>query len=359
MVQKILEYFGYSTEPLFGVDISSTSVKLIKLGQSSGRYRVENYALEPLPPNAVIEKNIHDIEMVSQALKNLVERSGVTTKHVAIGVSSGAAITRMVQIAADQSEDEIMGEIELDADRYIPYPLDEVNLDFEILGPSEHREDMVDVLVVATRKENIELRVEALEQAGLIPSIIDVDSFATERAFDLVACQLPEHGTDHVVALFDIGATTTSMNVFDNLKSVYTREQAFGGMQLTQEIQERYGLTYEEAVMAKKFSDLPDDYIPEVLDPFKETVAQQISRACQFFFSSGEYSQINYIVLSGGTAAIHGLDTLVSKLLETRTFVANPFADMLLSPRVNASLINSDAPALMSCCGLALRNFDR
>jgi len=355
-VQQIQEYFGYVNEAIFGLDISSTSVKLINIDKVDGKYIVQNYGVEPLAPGLVVEKNIRNIQGVVDAIKKVLDRSEINIQQVAVAIPSTSAITRIVKTRQNQSDDDIAAEIELDSDRYIPYPIDEVNFDFQVIGTSADDPEFSDVLVVASRKENINVRVEAIEKAGLIPSIVEVDTFSLQRAFSMVFHQLPKQSSN-VVALFDIGSSTTSMNVFDNSNLVYTREQAFGGIQLTQEIQERYGLTYQEAIMAKKYSDLPDDYSTEILEPFKERVAQQVSRACQFFFSSGEYNQVNHIVLCGGTSSIYGLDTMISKLLDTKTYIANPFVDMLLSSNVNVSLINDDAPSLMTCTGLALRNF--
>jgi len=354
----LADLFKPKKPPVLGLDISSTAVKLLELGKSGDRLRVESYAVEPLPPNSVIEKNISDVEAVGEAIKRAVKRSGSRTKFAAAAVAGSAVITKTVSMPANLSEDELEQQIQLEADQYIPYPLEEVNLDFEVLGPTENDPERVDVLLAASRSENVDVRVAAIELAGLKAKIVDVEAYAIENAFQLLAPQLPEQGIDQTIAVVDVGATMTTLNVMHDLKTIYTREQVFGGKQLTEEIQRRYGLSYEEAGMAKRQGGLPDNYVPEVLEPFMEAMAQQVSRSLQFFFSSNQYSSVDHIVLAGGSAMIPGIDELIADKLGVHTSIANPFANMTLASRVKAQSLSNDAPALMIACGLALRSFD-
>ncbi len=354
----LADLFKPKKPPMLGLDISSTAVKLLELGHSGDRLRVESYAVEPLPPNSVIEKNISDVEAVGEAIKRAVKRSGTRNKFAAAAVAGSAVITKTISMPANLSEDEMEQQIELEADQYIPYPLEEVNLDFEVLGPSENDPDRLDVLLAASRSENVDVRVAAIELAGLKAKIIDVEAYAMENAFSLLAPQLPEQGIDQTIAVVDVGATMTTLNVMHDLKNIYTREQVFGGKQLTEEIQRRYGLSYEEAGMAKRQGGLPDNYVPEVLEPFKDAMAQQVSRSLQFFFSSNQYSNVDHIVLAGGSAMIPDIDEMIADRLGVHTSVANPFANMTLASRVKAQSLSNDAPALMIACGLAMRSFD-
>jgi len=344
--------------PVIGLDISSTAVKLLELGKAGDRLRVESYAVEPLPPNSVIEKNISDVEAVGDAIKRALKRSGSRTKQAAAAVAGSAVITKVISMPSSLNEEDMEQQIQLEADQYIPYPLEEVNLDFEVLGPSENDPERVDVLLAASRSENVDVRVAAMELAGLKARIIDVEAYAMESAFQLLAPQLPEQGVEQTIAVVDVGATMTTLNVMHDLKTIYTREQVFGGKQLTEEIQRRYGLSYEEAGMAKRQGGLPDNYVPEVLEPFKDAMAQQVSRSLQFFFSSSAYNSVDHIVLAGGSAMIPGADELVADKLGVHTSVANPFTNMTLASRVKAQSLSNDAPALMIACGLAMRSFD-
>lgn len=346
-----------SQPALVGVDISSTAVKLLQLTRAGNRYRVEHYAVEPLPPNAVVEKNIVEVEVVGEAIKRALARSGSRAKFGAAAVSGSSVITKVIPMPADLDDDELEAQVELEAVNYIPYPIEEVNLDFEVLGPMPNTPDAVQVLLAASRSENVEMRASALELGGLTPRVMDVEAFAVENAFALLADQLSSP-RDGLVALVDSGATMTTLNVLRNGRSLYTREQVFGGKQLTDEIMRRYGLSYEEAGVAKRQGGLPESYHPEVLEPFKEAMVQQVSRLLQFFYAGSEFNRVDQIVIAGGSAAIPGLSQMVEEQLGIPTMIANPLAQMTLGPRVQAQSLAQDAPALMIACGLALRSFD-
>lgn len=354
--------FGPKYPQTVGLDISTTTVKLLELSKTNGRsdvrYRVEAYAVEPLPPNAVVEKNIASVEAVGEAIQNVLRRSGSRAKRAVVAVSGSAVITKIIPMPASLSDSEMETQIELEADQYIPYPLEEVNLDFEVQGPSEKNPEMVDVLLAASRSENVDDRVAALDLAGLAAAVVDVEAYAMETACGQLLEQLPEQGKEKTVAVADIGATTTTLNVLHDNRIIYTREQNFGGLQLTEEIQRRYGLSREEAGMAKRQGGLPDNYVPEVLEPFKEAVAQQVSRSLQFFYSSSTYNRVDQIVLAGGCASIPGLDEMIEEKMGTAATIANPFASMSVSSRVKPQALSNDAPSLMIACGLALRSFD-
>lgn len=350
--------FGKNSSAVLGLDISSSSVKLLELSKQGDRFRIESYAVEPLPANAVVEKNITDVESVGEVVKRVVAKSRSSVKHVAVAVSGSAVITKVIQMGGGINEFEMEDQIALEADQYIPYPLDEVALDFEVQGPSEINPDQVDVLIAACRKENVDVREDALDIAGLTTKVVDVEAYALERAYQLIEPQLNSQDDDLVVAIMDVGATMTTLSVIAEGKTVYTREQIFGGKQLTEEIQRRYGLSLEEAGLAKKQGGLPDDYESEVLSPFREAVVQQVARALQFFFGASQYNAVDYVVLAGGTASIPGLVEMVEEKTVTPALVANPFADMAVNSRVNASSLSNDAPSLMIACGLAMRSFD-
>jgi len=350
--------FSRKNPPLVGLDISSTAVKLLELGRSGGRYRVESYTVEPLPTNSVVEKSIADVEAVGEAIRRAVKRSGTKAKQAAVAVAGSAVITKVISMPASLGDDEMESQIQLEADQYIPYPLEEVNLDFEVLGESAKNADRVDVLLAASRTENVDSRTSAVELGGLTAQVVDVEAFAMENAFTMIADSLEQGGREMTVAVIDVGATMTTLNVMHDRKSIYTREQVFGGKQLTEEIQRRYGLSYEEAGLSKKQGGLPDNYIPEVLEPFKESMVQQVGRSLQFFFSSSPYNAVDLIVLAGGCSSIPDIDELIAEKTGTETVIANPFANMALSNRIRPENLSNDAPAMMIACGLALRGFD-
>ena len=342
---------------VLGLDISSSSVKLLELSPGGGRFRVEGYAVASLPPGAVVEKNINDPEGVADAIRQVVTQSRTKLKNAAVAVAGSAVITKVVRMDAELDDDAMEAQIMAEADQYIPYPLDEVALDFEVQNEAEDEPGMVDVLLAACRRENVELRAEALELAELEAKVVDVEAYDMERAFELIAQSLGCVDGE-TVAIVDIGATMTTLSVLTDARTIYTREQLFGGKQLTEEIQRRYGMSEHEAGLAKKQGGLPDDYQAEVLRPFQEAVLQQVTRSLQFFFSSSQFDAVDRIVLAGGVAAMEGLPELVEEKLGTPTLVANPFQDMTIAPKVDAAALANDAPAMMIACGLAMRSFD-
>ena len=343
---------------VLGIDISTAAVKLLELSKTGIKYKVESYAVAPLPQDAVVDKNITNTEVIGNAIKTAVKQSGTRNKQACVAVSGSSVMTKIIQMPGDLSEDEMEEEIMMAADQYIPYSLDEVNLDFEVQGINEENPEMQDVLLAACRHENVQDRVEALTIAGLKPAIVDVEAFAMENAFTLVEDQFPEATENETVAVVDIGATTTTLNVLFEGRTIYTREQGFGGKQLTEEIQRRYGLSYEEAGLAKKHGGLPDNYQTDVLEPFRRAVVQQIARSMQFFVSSSASRSVDSIVLAGGCASITGIEALIEQELSMPTYIANPFINMALSNKVKPQALSNDTPAMMIACGLALRSFD-
>jgi len=349
----VLRLFGVAkTSPVLGIDISSTTVKLLELSRQGGSYRVESYAVAHLPPEAVIEKDVNQVEAVGALIRDLVARSKTRVKRIAAAVSGSAVIIKTVTMPDGLSDEELEAQLAVEADQYIPYPLEEVAIDFEVLAPAAN--NTVTVLLVACHQQTIDARVDALEIAGLTVGIMDVEVLAMGRALALLEKQLPGENL-RSVAMVDIGASMTTLSVFSDGESVYTREQFFGDKQLTDEIMNRYGLSFEEAGLAKKQQGLPEDYEQEVLQPFREALVQQVSRSLQFFLSSSEHASLDCIVLCGDVASISGLGELAQERLLTPVIIANPFADMTVGPRVDAQALVRDAPAMMLACGLAMR----
>ncbi len=234
-------------------------------------------------------------------------------------------ISKKIVVAAGLREEELEVQVEGEANQYIPFALEEVNLDFQVVGPSPTSPEEQEVLIAATRKEKVEDRVAVAESAGLKALVMDVESFAQQAALGLVVQQLPGGGKDQNIAVVDVGANVMNVSVLRNDQSVYTREQAFGGNQLTQDIISRYGMSPEEAENAKRSGGLPDDFEAEVLRPFMENLSMEVQRALQFFFTSTAYHSVDHILLAGGSAVIPGLEEVVNTLAQVPTSVANPF----------------------------------
>lgn len=358
-MQLDLSIFNPKARSLIGLDISSFAVKMVELG-SDGKsgHRVERYAIEVLPRDAVADGNIVNLEATAEAVRRAWKRLATSTRSVAIALPASHVITKKIIVAAGLREQELELQVESEANQYIPFALEEVNLDFQIVGSAPSSPDEIEVLIAASRKEKVEDRVAVVESAGLKAVVMDVESYAALSAFELISKQLPESGKGQIVALVDIGANVMSLTVLRDGVQLYGREQAFGGNQLTQDVARLFGMTFEDAETEKRRNNLPDNYESEVLQPFVDSMALEVSRALQFFFTSTQFSQVNHIVLSGGCAVLPGADEAVASRTQINTVVANPFADMILSERVKAKNLLQDAPSLVAACGLALRRFD-
>ncbi|MCA1798117.1 MAG: pilus assembly protein PilM [Xanthomonadaceae bacterium] len=352
--------FGRNSKPLIGLDISSSAVKLVELSRQGSSYRVEAYAAEAMPVGAINEKTIVDVEAAGEAVRRTVKRSGTRVKHAAIAIGGAAVITKVIQMPAGLKDSELGEQIELQADQYIPFPLEEVRYDYEVLGPAKGGDgEMVEVLLAATRADNVDQRQAVLDAAGITAKVVDIEAYALENACRLLTHQMPDLGVERTIAIVDFGATTTTFSVLNDLRIIYTRDQAFGGKQLTEEIMRQYGLSYEEAGKAKKHGGLPDNYNEEMLQPFMEDMAQQVNRSLQFFLSSNsQYETLDEVLICGGCSAITGVDTLIAERVGVPTQVGNPFGEMKISSKAKGQLAESDAGALMIACGLALRSFD-
>lgn len=351
--------FGGGSREIIGLDISSSAVKLLELSRSGERYHVESYAVEPLPPNAVTDKQIGDPKVVGECIARAVNRAGTRVRRAAIAVSGASVITKVIQMPSTLSENDMEEQIKAEADQYIPYPIDEVNVDFEVLGGADKAGGNVDVLLAACRKEQVEQRCAAVEIAGLKPAVVDIEAYALESACQFLRHQMPDQGKDKTVAVVDMGASTTSVLVLHDLKSVYTRDQAFGGRQLTEDIMRHYGMTIEEAGKAKRYGNLPEGYESEVLAHFVSDMGQQIDRSLQFFFaSSSQYTQVDQIILAGGCAEIPGVDQVLRERLQIPVAIARPFAGMGVAARAKPQQLARDEASLLMACGLAFRAFD-
>jgi type IV pilus assembly protein PilM len=331
-------------------------VELANDGKSG--YRVERYSIEVLPRDVVADGNVANLEVAAETIKRAWRKLSTSTRAVAAALPTSHVITKKIIVAAGQKDEELELLVESEANQYIPFPLDEVNLDFQIVGPAPSSREEIEVLIAASRKEKVEDRIAAVEAAGLKPMIMDVESYAMLSSLELVMKQLPEGGKGQVIALIDVGANVMSLTVLRDGQQLYAREQAFGGNQLTQDIARLYGMTFAEAEADKRRNALPENYETELLQPFVENMALEVSRALQFFFTSTQFNKVDHIVLSGGCAILPGSDEVIALRTRIDTVVANPFAEMVLSSHVRANSLLSDASSLMVACGLALRRFD-
>ncbi|GAA4001590.1 pilus assembly protein PilM [Comamonas faecalis] len=345
---------------MLGIDISSSSVKLVELERDkSGGWILERCAIELLERGWITDGNIEKFDEVADALRKLVKKSGTRTKNVALALPSSAVITKRVTLPANLSEQEMEVQVESEAGQYIPFALEEVSLDFCTIGPNKNMPGEVDVLIAASRKEKVQDRQGLAEAAGLKPVIVDIEPHASHLAAQRLIDGLPGLKDGAVVALFEIGAMTTSMQIIRGAEVLYERDQAFGGAQLTQQIVRQYGFSYDEAEAKKRSANLPDDFADTVLKPFVDSLAQEVGRALQFFFTSTPFNKVDHILLAGGSAALSGVTQAVAQGTGFACTVANPFQDMQMGASVRQSQLAREAPSYLTACGLALRRFDQ
>jgi len=350
--------FSRQPAPLLGLDISSSSVKLVELGRDkAGNLVLERCAIEPLERGWITDGNVEKFEEVADAMRRVVKKSGTRTKNVAMALPPSAVITKKIILPGGLSEQDLETQVEAEANQYIPFSLDEVSLDFCVVGPSSTSSGDVEVLIAASRKEKVQDRQGLAEAAGLKPLIVDVESYASRLAAGRLIQSLPNQGVDTMVALFEVGAFTTSMQVIRNEEVLYDRDQAFGGAQLTQLIVRQYGFSPEEAETKKRNGDLPEDYDNGVLKPFVESMAQEIGRALQFFFTSTPHNRVDYVMLAGGSAALPGLTDAVTMQTSFPCHLANPFEGMQVGESVREKKMRREAPSYLTSCGLAMRRF--
>jgi type IV pilus assembly protein PilM len=349
---------GRKHPPMIGLDVSSSSVKLVELGQTQGGdYVLERFASEPFEKGWINDGQIEKFDEVAAAVKRVIAKSGTKTKQVVMAMPQSAVITKKIMLPAGLRDEEMELQVESEANQYIPFSLDEVSLDFCVIGPSPTSAGDVEVLIAASRKDRVQDRQGLAEAAGLKPVVLDIEAHASRLAMGRVVAALPNEGRDALVALFEIGADTTSLKVLRDDELLYDRDQAFGGSQLTQLISRQYGFSFEEAEGKKLNGDLPEDYEAAILNPFVDSLSQEIGRALQYFFTSTPHHKVHYVMLAGGTATLPGLKERVTDLTGFASNVVNPFEQMQLGSGIREGRVRREAPAYLTACGLAMRRF--
>ena len=353
--------FSRQSAPLLGVDISSSSVKLVELGRhASGQLLLAHCGQELLQPGWVQDGQIDKFDEVVEAVRRLVKRSGSKARHVAMALPASSVISRKIRLPAGLSEADLELQVEAEANQYIPFPMDEVNLDFCTIGPNAMSVDEIDVMIAVSRKEKVQDMLGLAEAAGLKLSVLDVQTYALRRAAARLIADLPmppPPSAAAIVALIEISSRTTRLQVLQGEELLYERDQAFGGAELTELIVRQYGFALEEAESRKRSGNLPDDYARSVLEPFLASAVQEVGRALQFFFSSTQHSQVDHILLAGGASAVPGLAAALHKQTGFACTVAHPFQGMDLGSRAVDDRRAIDMPSYLPACGLALRRF--
>lgn len=347
---------GLQKKNLAGLDISSNSVKLLVLSKQQATYQVEIFDIEPLPKGAMIEKEIKDIQTVSEVIQKLLARSPIKIQEAAVAVADASVITKIIPVEKKLSEIEIEAQILLEAERHIPYPLEEIRFDFEILGDSTEK-GYVDVLLAASRAETVDQYLHAVNRAGLNLKIVDVESYALLRACQLIIDHIPNKSPEHLQAVFDIGSTRSVFTVVKQQKPIFTRSDAFGGHRLCEQIAQSLMISMTEAENLLKQKNWVEKVDAQVLQNHLQDIVENLRRELQFFTSATHYDDVHHIILAGGASQIPGLSEKVTHVIKIPAVVANPFLMMSFSKFIEPKTLLQNAAAFMQTCGLALRSF--
>lgn len=341
-----------------GVDISASSIKLVQLNQNkNGQYSLEHCAIEPLERGWIEDGNVENFDAVVAALKRIVKSSGATARRVAIAMPMSVVSTKKIQLASGFTEREMEEQVEIEAAQYIPFPLEEVSLDFYVMGATSDEEGAdVDILLAAARKDKVVDRQAIAEEAGLSVGVIDVDMYASRLAAIHAISNLGL-GSKSIVAVFQIGGSSTTVQVLRDGDSVYERELGFGGDQLTESMTRQYGFTWQEAETKKRSGDVPKDFLTTLVPEFVDNVSGEVARTLQLFLTSTIYGRVDHILLSGGASIVPGLDVQISRQSGYPASVLDPFEGMKIGRGVRQRRLDQEAPSYLTACGLAMRRF--
>lgn len=348
----MVSLFGNKSSGWIGIDIGSSSVKLVSMCISGNRPQIDAYAIVSLPDNAVVDGSIEEVSSVASSIERGLKICGGKFKSAVVAVPSSAVITKKIQVSNLFQGIELEDQIKIEADQFIPYPLDEVALDFEVLGPANKDPNMNEILLVACRKDASESREDAVNASGIKCEVVDVDTYAMERVVPL----LDQAPTGYMIAVVDVGASTLCLNVFENGAVVYNREQAFAGNELSQSITQQYGMLLEDVVATLHENKVSQEIQKSMIEPFTNSVVQQVSRALQFFYSSGLHGQLSKVYICGGVSALPNLTSRLKDDLDLDAELLNPFEHCSINRNINTDRLKLDSALLVKACGLALRS---
>jgi len=343
-------------KPLFGLDLSTTAVKAVELRRRRRRYCLTSYAVEPLPPQAMTDQMVTDPDAVASAIARAHKRARIRRKHVATSVAGASVITKKVTIPVALKELEQQAQVWMEASHHLPGGIESMHLDYQTLGPDPKEEaDQLTALLVACKREVIDGYRQAIEQAGLKASVIDVDPFAVENAYELGASP---KALDRTVALLNVGTEITNINVLHQGQSLFTRDHYFGGQQLVESLSETYGWGYDQAEQRLMRGELPEEAEDQVVAPFLQSLASEVGRSLDFYATTYPEQTVEEAVLSGGGALLKGIIDRMENRLGIKVSLGNPFVGMTLGPEIEEQELKALAPRLMVATGLALRSFD-
>jgi len=337
-----------------GLDIGSSSIKLLELADTKGGFQLRNFGIAPLPPEGIVDGALMDSVTIVDSIRGLASALRIKSKDVVISVSGHSVIVKKINIPV-MTEDELDESIQWEAERYIPFDINDVNIDFQILGPTEGNEDLMDVVLVAAKKDIINDYLSVINEAGFNPVVVDIDSFALENMFE---ANYPI-AQDEVIALANVGASVTNINILKRGVSSFTRDIFTGGNSITEEIQRQLNVDFDEAESLKlgnRMDEASQKVVQEVLNSALNSLATEIAKSLDFFRSTSSQEKVDKLFLSGGCAKINGIENVIEQQAGIPIQIANPFKEIDCSKRdLDVEYLKEMEPIMAVSVGLALR----
>lgn len=344
VVNSLLQ--GRGAEPLIGLDIGPEQLRLLQINLSNSPYRVENYSVSALPEGVIVKDEIKDFSAVSHAIREMFRNSNISTKSVALAIPRSLAIIKNITVDARLNSEEIESRAMIEANRHFPDLVGDSYLDFVITGPSAQDKNQLELILVACRKEQIKPYLEIIRLSGLIPKIVDINSYALERALPLT---LSSESPLETVALLNININLSTFIVIQNGNLIHAHDQTFDGHRLMSQV---------KAYCKTKGTDQPDQNDEEYLTILRENLISHLRHIVHFFYSSRSHITIQQIILSGDCASMPHLANFVQKEIGVETILADPFKKMVFAKNINAEELKKNGAAMMLCCGLAMSHLD-
>jgi len=339
---------------VIGIDIGSSSIKMVHLKEAKGSFQLASLGLAVLPTEAIVDNAIMDSSAIVEIVKGLVESHKLKTKNVATSVSGHSVIIRKIQLPI-MTEEEMEASIQWEAEQYIPFEISEVNLDFQILGPDANDASLMNVILVAAKKDFVNDYVALFKECGLNPQVMDIDCFAVENVYEV------NYGTteDEIVALIDMGANSMNVNVLRGGMSVFTRDIQVGGSAYNEEIQKRLGLDNEDAETVKlggEVADVSAEAVAEVMEDATESLTQEVQRSIDFFSATSSDEKVEKVFITGGVSKVASVKTSLEKRLGVEVNVIDPWRQISFSEKdFDPEYLQAMGPVYTVAAGLAMR----
>lgn len=343
----------FKKKDIIGLDIGSKHIKVAQLKDTDGRYRLERLGVTTLQPELIVDGSILDSSRVVEALKGLISNSDIRTKDVTLAVSGHSSVIIKRVSLPQMSEEELEESIRFEAEQYIPFDIEDVNLDFQIIGTAED-DNMMDVIIVAVKKDKINEYVSVVRDAGLNPVIVDVDAFALENMYEVNY----ESGEGENIALVNVGASMININILKGGASLFTRDSAVGGNMLTEALQKEFTISYvnaEKLKLQEHVEGIAPEDVAAVLGTAADDIITEISRSFDYFRDTTNYESINEIVLSGGVALVRDFVSSLSERTGIAVRVVEPFKNIEVPDAFDKDYLKKVEPLVAVAVGLALR----